>query len=653
MTAPLPPRRFQLCTIEPITEIVNGSLGVTGTLVLSRVEESYQLHFSPDERTLTQHITAIDNSPSKIPDGKWKINKKFRVDCGKLSTLQLHQEPLSITISRTDRSGVRSFTFGSSEFISMTELVEQLVINGIAVPAPPEQKNDKYLLYFYRRCHRNIYSYTPPHIQLSVTSNNDLEAFWAALHQFFTSLIIHLDTCDSLPKDPSYPLNIAAEACHERVLSQIREYSANISKIPVVENEIFNEKGQINNFEVIKKSIYQNGCPSKLLTYLLPFVIGVFKPDSTFESRAELMKELKTEFYQLYSQCTSLKASQIENHKKFLNAFRVIKHDVLRTDRQLPAFSKSTAFGLEILTRLLKTYCIFNPPIGYLQGMNDIFVPFILTYLPEWTPEGVPIIPDDIYSLYISSYILSLPKNHANNETNNEINNDIKSNIDEQINKKFLCGDVPPIIKDDEQLNAKIEAILPMIFWCFDAMLRNINHLCLLGDVTSRCKLIAKEIHSILMQVSPIAAIWMRRNSLDSLIWLYSDFVLLFKRSFQNSGKNGLWRVWLQLNCLSQPEKSLTYFVAAIIIQCFRQLTTLPGVQITTMMEAFPKILQTIESDDVANTILWLYEKAPPKEKIENNYHMKNEENEKPVKRSGFKYFETKWTGPCETVQNS
>ena len=96
-----------------------------------------------------------------------------------------------------------------------------------------------------------------------------------------------------------------------------------------------------------------------------------------------------------------------------------------------------------MITELLKSYCIFNPPIGYLQGMNDLFVPILLAYLPKWDEEGYPI--DDL-------------NNH--------------------IDKNNYCS---------------------IIFWCFDFMLRNIDHLKLLANVTEQCKKLAEIIFQIII----------------------------------------------------------------------------------------------------------------------------------------------------------
>ena len=579
MASPVAARRFQLCTIEPTTDISTDKIGMNGTLVLSRYEEIFQLQWTPFDGTTTAHFLLAQQANQTPKEDKWVQNAQFRIDCSQVHTLQLHNSPLSLSIARNDVSGERRFSFTDTEFISMTELVEQLIINGIAVPSPDQP----YSLEFYRRCHRGVYPYTPPHIQLNVDSTIELSHFWDCLHNFFQTLIIHLDSSDTLPKDPQFPLAAAARAAHNRVLKQIDDASSEREKLEKVTAEefdsLFDEKGKLIDGENFRRRLFDAGIDASVLPRALPFVFGVYNLDSTKEERDKLTKELEEEFELLMKQALSYKDEQIENNKKLSGAFRVIKHDVSRTDRQLAAFKNPKGPGLKMVTKLLKTYCIFNPPIGYLQGMNDLFVPILLSFLPLWNEEGSPI--------------------------------DSEGNV---INH---------------------EPFLPQIFWCFDAMLRNTDHLKLLANVTEQCQFQADAVFNILKQVSPLAAIWMRRNSLHGLLWCYSDFVLLFKRSFPK-----IWSVWLQLNCSPYPAYWLTYFVAAIIVRGFDQLALLPDVTITTMMDAFPKILQSMDMSVLGKTALWLAEKVPPKK------HSEGKE-EQSIQMNGFSFFETWWTGPC------
>jgi hypothetical protein len=301
----------------------------------------------------------------------------------------------------------------------------------------------------------------------------------------------------------------------------------------------------------------------------------------TLAERAALDAELRTEFNLLVEQVDSYLEAQIDNCHRIGAAFRVIKHDVSRTDRQLPAFRNQQGSGLKMVTRLLKTYCLFNPPIGYLQGMNDLFVPILLAFLPDWAESG------------------------------------------------------EPVGLDGAEIDC--QPFLPTIFWCFDAMLRNIDHLKLLQSVTEQCQKLAESVFQIIAKVSPLAAIWMKRNSLKELLWCYSDFVLLFKRSFDD-----IWSVWLQLNCSPYPANWLSYFVAAVLVQGFDQLAQIKDVSITAMMDVFPKILRSLDIEKVGKTSLWLAEQVPPSA-------FAQQVGKRDGSAGPFRFLETLWTGPSIT----
>jgi len=583
-------RRFQLCTIEPTTDITNNNpKGSNGTLVLSRFEETFMINWTPMTGSPMHHLTTVQQTQNIESADSWEVNQPFKQECGHIKLMQLHPD-LSLTIYGYNNEQ-RRFSYEALEFVSVTELVEQLLINGIAVPSTEKP----FSLLFYKRCHRGVYPYTPPHIQLAFDSASDiredeegnfsdLDKFWDCLHSFFLTLIIHLDVSDTLPKDPQFPLAEAARANHARVLSQITKYMETLPSYTKISEEewpsLFDEEGHLIDPDGFKQRLFHAGIDEKILSKALPFIFGVYSNKSTKKERDELDIELEKEYHQLVKQVDTYTPDQINNNRKVSGAFRVIKHDVSRTDRQLPAFKNSEGTGLSMVTRLLKTYCIFNPPIGYLQGMNDLFVPILLAFLPNWNDEGFP--------------------------------------LDENGN-----------ILDHEPY-------LPIIFWCFDAMLRNIDHLKLLASVTEQCQKQAESIFQIMSKVSPLAAIWMRRNGLKELLWCYSDFVLLFKRSFTD-----IWSVWLQLNCSPYPQNWLAYFVAAILILGFDQLAQITDVNITTMMDRFPVIMQSLDIQEIGKTSLWLANQVQPNILPVNESEQEGKEE--------FIFFETEWSGPSKT----
>jgi hypothetical protein len=574
-------RRFQLCTIEPTIDITDDQTGGSkGTLVLARYDETFIISWTPFNGSTMHHLSLLQqNESTEVPDS-WVFNSAFKQECGHIRWMQLHPNR-SLTIYNTETQN-RRFLFEEAEFISVIELVEQLLINAIVVPSPDME----YCLHFYKRCHRGVYPYTPPHIQLSYDPSTELVPFWDCLHSFFLTLIIHFDQSDTLPKDPQFPLAEAARAAHARVLAQ---FDASLCGLPTYETittaewpSLFDGDGRLIDPELFRKRLFHAGISREIRDKALPFVFGVYDAGSSLAERAALDVQLSSEFTLLVEQVDSYTEAQIESNHRIAAAFRVIKHDVSRTDRQLPAFKNASGDGLTMVTRLLKTYCIFNPPIGYLQGMNDLFVPILLAFLPDW---------------------------------------------DEETGKPVDAAKAP----------IDYHPFLPTIFWCFDAMLRNIDHLKLLQSVTEQCQKLAESVFQIMMKVSPLAAIWMKRNSLKELLWCYSDFVLLFKRSFDD-----IWSVWLQLNCSPAAPHWLSYFVAALLVLGFDKLAQTKDVSITTMMDTFPKILKEIDIVKTGKTSLWLAEQVPPSA-------LTRSEPEPVCNRGPFRFLETLWTGPSVT----
>jgi hypothetical protein len=228
-----------------------------------------------------------------------------------------------------------------------------------------------------------------------------------------------------------------------------------------------------------------------------------------------------------------------------------------------------------MLAALLRAYCLYNPTIGYLQGMNDLFVPIILSYFPRWNAEGRP-------------------------------------------------------VNEDQQV-VDYEARIPIIFWCFEGLLQKTNHLKLLSSVTEQCQEKAKNIAQLISKVSPLVAIWMKRNGLADLLWMYSDFVLLFKRSFDD-----VWPIWFQFCCAPASTNWLGYFITAILLQTFPIFSMLPEISITTIMDAFGnQILKNIKPDVTGKIALWLCKNFP----IESTPPAPNTDAE-----AEFEFFDTAWT---------
>ena len=569
-------QKFHLSTIEMATDVSTSQVRTPGTLCLTRNQETFYLSWSALDGSPTQRVAAVFQSLSLPTDNNWTPGRPFICDCRSVGLIQFCENPLSISVTRTDQPETRRFQIPESEFISMAMMVEQLLVNGIAVPGTKEE----FCVEFYAQCHRGVYTYTPPHIQLAIREFTSLSDFWSDVHAFFERLIIHLDASDTLPRDQEFPLATAARAAHERLMRTVDAYVDSLPQYQRVLSldEIFDADGRVKDEKEFKERLYHAGADPAIMPAILPLVCGLYELKSTAKEREKLEAELTEEFNLLRGQVRAMSNEQIDHNKKVKDTYRVIVQDVTRTDRHMPAFKNMQTVAPVMLTEFLKMYSIFNPPLGYLQGMNDLFVPIIMAYVPNWKDDGTPV--------------------------------------------------------DDNGNQIDLEPLMPKLFWCFEAMLRNTDQLSLLAKVTEHCQRQALKVHQIMTRVSPIGAIWMRRRGLKELLWCYSDFVLMFKRTYQD-----VWSVWLKFNCSPRPSQWLTYFMAAIILCCFDKLTLLPDVQITAMMDSFPKILDTLDVGKIGKVALWLFDAA----------RLPANETEDPGKiETSFSFFETGWSSKCD-----
>ena len=127
-------------------------------------------------------------------------------------------------------------------------------------------------------------------------------------------------------------------------------------------------------------------------------------------------------------------------------------------------------------------------------------------------------------------------------------------------------------------------------------------------DVTEFCRQQMEKVHHIIAKISPVMEIWLSRNGLKNPIWCYSDFVLIFKRSFEN-----VWPLWISINVSPQPQNWLTYTMCAALILSFHQIMELVNKFTSVAMseKGFQEMLAALDPQYIANTAYWIYETYP------------------------------------------
>lgn len=478
-------------------------------------------------------------------DVKWDFGKPFSADVSEFSKLILSEGP-SFGLFRNGHTSPRQFQATDLPFWDFVLFLHWLAVNGVVVPS----SSTPYQLEFYKNARPGTYSYVPPWVVLDVCEFQGLAPLWCAILDMYEKLALSLDEVDLIPKDSQFPMAELARTSHNYRMNIIKSKYLTTAKYEVISesdwDNLFDEFGRIKDVDLFRSRLYFAGIDRSLLDKAIMFVVGVYPWDSTQSERNALDRSLAHEFDMLDTQLQNTTKKQIENNKRRFSAFRVIDHDVYRTDRGEMAFKNVNGVGLQIVSKILKCYTIFNPPIGYLQGMNDLVVPIVFAFFPSWNGLSEPV--------------------------------DDKGNVIEGWSDQIW-----------------------KVFWSFESLLRNVNHLRLLANVTEQTKAQSKKVGMILRKLSPMVHVFMKRSGLMELHWCYSDFILLFKRTFSD-----VWPVWLQLNCSCRPHEWLSFFIAAVFLVCFEPMTKLPENTVTSVMEAFPSMVKNSDLDLVARLALWI-----------------------------------------------
>lgn len=80
---------------------------------------------------------------------------------------------------------------------------------------------------------------------------------------------------------------------------------------------------------------------------------------------------------------------------------RQIHIDIPRTSPETPLFQVPVV--QECLERLLYIWSIRHPASGYVQGINDLATPFIVTFLQEYYP-GISLCLSFFFALYVRRF---------------------------------------------------------------------------------------------------------------------------------------------------------------------------------------------------------------------------------------------------------
>ncbi|XP_065765230.1 TBC1 domain family member 16 isoform X1 [Muntiacus reevesi] len=142
-----------------------------------------------------------------------------------------------------------------------------------------------------------------------------------------------------------------------------------------------NALGQVEEEYKLRKAIFFGGIDVSIRGEVWPFLLRYYSHESTSEEREALRVQKRKEYTEIQQKRLSMTP---EEHRAFWrNVQFTVDKDVVRTDRSNQFFRGEGNPNVESMRRILLNYAVYNPAIGYSQGMSDLVAPILAEVLDE------------------------------------------------------------------------------------------------------------------------------------------------------------------------------------------------------------------------------------------------------------------------------
>lgn len=503
-----------------------------------------------------------------VQNGKESKLKTFKAACGKESTewaygntinlsfdqfakIKIDPMTLSITFYIQNDENPREFQVSPNSTSSFTGFIANLLMSGIVYP---KYENEWYFQ-INTAINSKFINSVKPNLILEL-NYQDMDKFWYSIIEFYMKVMKFIGKNHKTLLQ-CFPSNYCCDTYMTYAYKKSDEFNSAKRTNILSLNEIlgsYDGHGVLFNLHNLKSQLYFNGIDFDAISEILPFLINMYPEESTREEREKIEEKLKTDYDRLLEISSLQDENQMKNNKNTVCSQRVLQHDVIRTDRQHPAFKDQNGIGLSMLTRVLTACELLNKNLGYVQGMNDMFVPFVNLYIPNWDANGIP--------------------------------------------------------RDSEGNEIDVRKIEYKLFWLYMYFLEFLDHDKFLEKVSESCKLMATNVMNLLRKLAQPVTLWLEANNFTELMWCISDFVMLFKRSIQD-----IWPVWMRMLCAPDPNEWFLLFICGTVVEMSVFMSKQQRIIITTVLTSFPTFIATIDPIKVAELANYLMHVLPPKEK--------------------------------------
>ncbi|XP_061866911.1 TBC1 domain family member 16 isoform X2 [Colius striatus] len=142
-----------------------------------------------------------------------------------------------------------------------------------------------------------------------------------------------------------------------------------------------NEAGQVEEEYKLQKAIFFGGIDISIRGEVWPFLLHYYSYESTSEEREALRLQKRKEYFEIQEKRLSMTPDEQKDF--WCKVQFTVDKDVVRTDRSNQFFRGEDNPNVETMRRILLNYAVFNPAIGYSQGMSDLVAPLLAEILDE------------------------------------------------------------------------------------------------------------------------------------------------------------------------------------------------------------------------------------------------------------------------------
>lgn len=367
---------FHLWTVPGALETTKPN-GQRGTLCLSKIHELFCMHWEPLGSSALQDITNIVTSLSLPKESEWCVSRGFLLECSQIESLVLSETPLALSLTKKGSDLARKFELQDVDVDILCQLVDALILNGVAVPTRPDFRFE-----FYGRARHCFCVQIPMWISVDKKNCQTLNGLWNEAVRVMGEVLRELEESDAVPKDPAFPLDRAAVVVHQMEMAK-KEACLKTLDVKLVtakewvKGELLDAKGKVKQWQSLKRRLYRAGCESCLIRKLISSVLGmgVVPEKDEIESRRKRHKRWKD------------KLSEFQKLVKAMN--NSPERQTLSDEIKKSVASIQMKVDLSPVETVLNVWAHEHPSVVYGREMTVLVVPFFLVFFSKWSEDGI------------------------------------------------------------------------------------------------------------------------------------------------------------------------------------------------------------------------------------------------------------------------